>query len=167
MWSLESRDFYFRCSWYFPMGSYWGERWGSNRSDGQFSTSRWETVPQNSQEFLPIQVSWFMGVSWVNGCEWLSTLGDTPWAENMNPTSKWLSGLQVPLGNVKASDSWLRRIYVNTKVCINFKRSTNLEFIRLGNRKFFFIAALREDSKIEPKPIPGIFAWETETKVST
>lgn len=45
----------------------------------------------NSQKCLDTQVSWPMGVSWVNGCEWLSTLGDTPGAENTNPASKWLS----------------------------------------------------------------------------
>lgn len=55
---------------------------------------------------------------------------------------------------------------MNTKVCINFKKSTNLEFIRFGNREVvcFFYCSVGEDSKIEQKPIPGILPGELRQK---
>lgn len=49
------------------------------------------------------------------------------------PPKDSVSGLQTPLRNMKTSDSQPRRTYVYTEVCINFKRSIQSRFPRLGN----------------------------------
>lgn len=64
--------------------------------------------------------------------------GEIPWAGNRHSASQGLSALQVPLRNLKASDSQPpRRTHVYAKLSINFRRPTEPKFLRLGNQGVF------------------------------